>query len=102
MLATDNFLFRVHKSVLAEHSSMFRDMFDIATPDCDELETLGGRTGTDISIWTVGRVYQSYGCRELVTPHLTFSEVRFFATISLLSLALARALGFYRVYEHHS
>ncbi len=44
MLATDNLLFRVHKGVLAEHSSVFRDMLDIA--GCDDLEPQGG-AGTD-------------------------------------------------------
>jgi len=30
VLATDSLLFRVHKSVLSLHSSVFKDMFDIA------------------------------------------------------------------------
>ncbi|KLO08211.1 hypothetical protein SCHPADRAFT_835628, partial [Schizopora paradoxa] len=35
VLATKTYLFRVHKSVLSMRSSVFRDLFDLATPDAN-------------------------------------------------------------------
>jgi len=32
VLATDNFIFRIHKRVLAAHSSVFKDMFEFFAP----------------------------------------------------------------------
>ncbi len=33
VLATDSFLFKVHKSLLSQHSSVFRDMFELPNID---------------------------------------------------------------------
>ncbi|KLO16675.1 hypothetical protein SCHPADRAFT_822876, partial [Schizopora paradoxa] len=43
VLATDLYLFKVHKSLLSRHSSVFNDMFEF--PNINDSETDGGNAG---------------------------------------------------------
>lgn len=45
VLATDNQLFRVHKSILSENAFVFRDMLELAVPDCEDVKPLEGCNG---------------------------------------------------------
>lgn len=52
VLATDLYLFKVHKSVLSHHSTVFKDMFEF--PNIDASETSPGGVGSG----TAQEVYQ--------------------------------------------
>lgn len=49
VLATDVFLYRVHKGVLANHSTVFRDMFE--QPNTGEVEVNDGAANSFVDSW---------------------------------------------------
>ncbi|KLO08385.1 hypothetical protein SCHPADRAFT_944478 [Schizopora paradoxa] len=50
VLATDTYLFKVHKSLLAVHSSVFRDMFEL--PNVGHADPMPGQGGAGLALET--------------------------------------------------